>query len=103
MVEKPVSKTAELRDECVELERRPVDRAATGTDAAFQDRTIEAEEYAQEAVVAKEARVVEEIALKKVSDTHTETVSDTVRHTEVDVEDDRTGTARRDDGSISRK
>ena len=95
-VEEPVNETVELRDERVELERRPVNRAATGADAAFQDRTIEAEEYAEEAVVAKEARVVEEIGLKKVSDTHTETVSDTVRHTEVEVEDDRDGTVRRD-------
>lgn len=98
-VEEPVNETIELRDERVELERRPVNRAATGADAAFQDRTIEAEEYAEEAVVAKEARVVEEIGLKKVSDTHTETISDTVRHTEVEVEDDRDGAVRRDDAN----
>ena len=101
-VEEPVNETVELRDERVELERRPVDRAATGADAAFQDRTIEAEEYAEEAVVAKEARVVEEIALKKVSGTHTETIFDTVRHTEVEVEDDRDGTVRRDDANKPR-
>ncbi|WP_228461883.1 YsnF/AvaK domain-containing protein [Paracoccus liaowanqingii] len=93
-VEEPVSETVNLREERVELERRPVDRAVTGTEAAFQDRTIEAEEYAEEAVVSKEARVVEEIALRKVSDTHQETVSDTVRHTEVEVEDDRTAADR---------
>ncbi|WP_410219346.1 YsnF/AvaK domain-containing protein [Paracoccus sp. (in: a-proteobacteria)] len=89
-VETPVSETVELRDERVELERRPVDRAVTGTEAAFQDRTIEAEEYGEEAVVSKEARVVEEIGLRKVSESHQETVSDTVRHTEVEVDDDRT-------------
>lgn len=88
-VEEPVNETVNLREERVELERRPVDRAVTGTEAAFQDRTIEAEEYAEEAVVSKEARVVEEIGLRKVSDSHQETVSDTVRHTEVEVEDDR--------------
>lgn len=88
-VEEPVSETVNLREEHVELERRPVDRAATGTEAAFQDRTIEAEEFAEEAVVSKEARVVEEVSLRRTSDTHQETVSDTVRHTEVEVEDDR--------------
>lgn len=98
-VEEPVNETVELRDERVELERRPVNRAATGADAAFQDRTIEAEEYAEEAVVAKEARVVEEIGLKKVSGTHSQTISETVRHTEVEVEDDRDETVRRDDAS----
>ncbi len=99
-VEEPVNETVELRDERVELERRPVDRAATGADAAFQDRTIEAEEYAEEAVVAKEARVVEEIGLEKVSGTHAETISDTVCHTEVEVENDRDGS--RDDASKPR-
>lgn len=34
-VEEPVKETVELRDERVELERRPVDRVATGADAAF--------------------------------------------------------------------
>ncbi|MBM3606297.1 MAG: DUF2382 domain-containing protein [Alphaproteobacteria bacterium] len=89
-VEQPVSETVELHEERVELERRPVDRAVSGADTAFQDRTIEAEEYREEAVVAKEARVVEEIGLRKVSDSHQETISDTLRHTEVEVEDDRT-------------
>lgn len=53
-------------------------------------------------MVAKEARVVEEIGLKKVSDTNTETISDTVHHTEVEGEDDRDGTVRRDDANKSR-
>lgn len=87
-VEEPVSESIDLREERVELERRPVDREVTAADA-FQDRTIEAEEHREEAVVAKDARVVEEIGLRKTSDTHRETISDTVRHTEVEVEDDR--------------
>jgi stress response protein YsnF len=47
-------------------------------------------------VVDKQARVVEEVALRKQSDTHTDTVSDTVRRTDVEVdrEDDET-TSRR--------
>lgn len=88
-VEEPVSESVELRDERVELERRPVDRAAAVSED-FRDRTIEAEEHREEAVVAKDARVVEEIGLHKTSDSHRETVSDTVRHTEVEVDDDRT-------------
>lgn len=97
-VEEPVNESVDLREERVEIERRPVDRAVSGTDAAFQDRTLEAEEYREEAVVEKEARVVEEIGLRKTSDTHRETISDTVRRTEVEVEDEREGldTTRRD-------
>ncbi|WP_435170372.1 YsnF/AvaK domain-containing protein [Falsirhodobacter sp. 1013] len=87
-VEEPVSESVELREDHVELERRPVDRAAV-VDEDFRDRTIEAEEYREEAVVSKDARVVEEIGLRKTSDTHRETISDSVRHTEVEIDDDR--------------
>ena len=90
-VEEPVSESVDLREERVEIERRPVDRAISGADAAFQDRTLEAEEYREEAVVQKEARVVEEIGLRKTAETHRETISDTVRRTEVEIEDDRDG------------
>lgn len=93
-VEEPVSETVNLREDRVELERRPVDRAVTDVDTAFQDRTVEAEEYVEEAVVSKEARVVEEVSLRKTSDTRQETVTDSVRHTEVEIDDERSDTPR---------
>ena len=90
VVETPVEEEVSLREETVRLERSPVDRAvAGGSAAAFVDRTIEATETSEEAVVSKEARVTEEISLGKTVDTRTETIRDTVRHTEVEVEDDR--------------
>jgi len=73
----------------VSVERRPADRAVTGNEAAFQDRTIEATEKSDQAVVSKEARVKEELVVKKDVDQKTETVSDSVRRTEVKVEDER--------------
>lgn len=93
-VEEPVSETVNLREDRVELERRPVDRAVTDVDTAFQDRTVEAEEFVEEAVVSKEARVVEEVSLRKTSDTRQETVADSVRHTEVEIDDERSDTPR---------
>ena len=63
-----------------------------------QERVIEASERSEEAVVTKEARVVEEIGLRKEADTRTETVRDTVRRQEVEVEDDRTAAATRASG-----
>ena len=42
-------------------------------------------------MISKEARVVEEIGLRSESESRTETVSDTVRKTEVEVVDERTG------------
>ncbi len=89
VVEEPVNETVSLRDERVEIERRPVDRAFSGSADAFADRTIEAEAYREEAVVSKEARIVEEIGVRKTATERQETVRDTIRHTEVEIEDDR--------------
>jgi uncharacterized protein (TIGR02271 family) len=95
VVETPVQEQVTLRQEHVQVERRPVDRPLTGTEAAFGERTIEATERSEEAVIAKEARVKEEVSLRKTAEERTETVRDTVRHTEVEVDDDRkTGAAR---------
>jgi uncharacterized protein (TIGR02271 family) len=89
VVERPVQEQVNLREERVHVERRPADRPLSEGDAAFRDRTIEAEERSEEAVVSKEARVTEEVVVRKDVEERTETVSDTVRKTEVDVEDER--------------
>jgi uncharacterized protein (TIGR02271 family) len=103
VVETPVQEQVTLREERVQVERRPVDRPVTDADAAaFRDRTIEATETAEEAVVAKEARVVEEVVVRKTADERTETVSDTVRRTEVEVEDDRAAARGAADGTTPR-
>jgi hypothetical protein len=80
-----------LRSESVQVERKPVDRPVAAEDALFQDRVIEAEERAEEAVVAKDARVKEEITLRKTTDDRTQAIRDTVRHTQVEIEDERGG------------
>lgn len=88
--ETPVNETVRLREEHVNIERRPVDRALSGenlTGDAFQERTVEMTETAEEAVVAKEARVKEELVISKTSDEREEHIRDTVRHTEVDVDE----------------
>jgi uncharacterized protein (TIGR02271 family) len=91
VVETPVEEQVSLRQEHVDVQRRTVDRPVTAADEAlFAERTIEATESSEEAVVAKEARVVEEIAVRKTADAQVETVKDTVRRTEVDVDDGRT-------------
>lgn len=92
VVEEPVSETVRLEEERVEVDRRPVDRAVGAGDGdLFRERSIEAEEYREEAVVSKEARVVEEVGLRRTHDSHDETVSDTVRRTEVEIDDARGG------------
>ena len=85
VVETPVEEQVRLRDERVTVERRPVTdgRAVSGSDWA--DKTIEMTESAEEAVVSKTARVVEEIGIKKESTDRTETIRDTVRREEVEI------------------
>lgn len=94
-VETPVEEDVSLRKESVSVERRPATHSAdVGDEALFRDRTITAEEVDEEAVVAKEARVKEEVAVKKDAVEDTQTIRDTVRHTEVEVEDDRKDRSR---------
>jgi uncharacterized protein (TIGR02271 family) len=94
IVERPVEESIRLRSEHVHVERRPVDRAATEADLAnFKEGTIEMTETAESAVVSKDARVVEEIHLDKDVEEHEEVVRDTVRSTEVDI-DETTGDRR---------
>lgn len=89
-IETPVEEQVSLRQEHVEIDRRPVNRAPTPADEAlFAEKTIEAVEHSEEAVVSKEARVVEEVGIRKDATQRTETVSDKVRRTEVEVEDER--------------
>jgi len=89
VVETPVQEQVTLHEEHVTLERRPVNERVSGTDA-FRDQTIEARATAEEAVVGKEARVVQEIGIRKEATDRVETVRDTVRETKVNVQDTST-------------
>ncbi|MFC4166590.1 DUF2382 domain-containing protein [Teichococcus aestuarii] len=92
VVETQATEQVSLRDEHVNVERHAVDRPLTDADDAFRERTIEAVEHGEEAVVSKEARVVEEISLSKDASQRQETVHENLRRQEVEVEDDRSGT-----------
>lgn len=85
--ETPVRELVRLREERAVVERRPVDRAATSADlSSFKDGSIEIRETSEEAVVSKTARVVEEVVVGKDVEERTEEVEDTVRRTDVEVE-----------------
>ncbi len=87
IVEEPVEESIGLREEHVRVERHPVNRAVTDADvSAGSEQVIEVQEFAEEPVVAKEARVVEEVRVGKDVSERKETIRDTVRHTEVNVE-----------------
>ncbi|MDB4933125.1 MAG: uncharacterized protein JWP87_97 [Labilithrix sp.] len=85
--ELPVEEDVSLRTERIEVERRPVDRPiAEGDVDALADREIEVVATAEEAVVEKTAKIVEEVVVTKDVDTRTETIRETVRRTDVEVE-----------------
>jgi uncharacterized protein (TIGR02271 family) len=97
VTEQPVEESVRLREEKVTVERRPADRPATDADfAAAGKEVIEMTETAEEPVVNKRARVVEEVVAHKEVTEHTETVRGTERHTQVDVQrEPETATATR--------
>lgn len=86
VVETPVERQVSLHDERVVVERRPVTDGRPAGTVDFSDRTIEMTESSEEAVVSKTARVVEEISLHKEATDRVETVRDTVRREDVEIE-----------------
>jgi uncharacterized protein (TIGR02271 family) len=108
IVERPVEETVRLREERVTVDRNPVDRAATDADFSnFEERNIEMIERAEVPVVNKQSRVVEEVSLNKEVEEREETIRDTVRNTEVDIEninrDSRSDGDLTDDRDLSRR
>lgn len=86
VVETPVEEQVSLRDETVTVERRAASGGHTITDADFTEKTVEMSELDEEAVVGKTARVVEEVVLRKDVTDRVETVRDTVRREDVEIE-----------------
>jgi stress response protein YsnF len=87
--ERPVEETVRLREEKVAVEQQRVDRKLSPEEAekAFQQKTVELTETAEEAVISKEARVVGEVSLDKTVAEREETVQTTARRTDVKVEE----------------
>ena len=87
--EVPVHEQVRLRNERVNVERRAVDQPLSAAEGdAFRERTIDMTATGEEAVVGKNARVVEEVVVSKTAEEHVETIDDTVRKTEVDIDRD---------------
>jgi uncharacterized protein (TIGR02271 family) len=86
VVETPVEEQVTLRSERVTLDRRPVTDARPASAAEFTDKVIEMTETSEEAVVSKSAQVTEEISLHKEVTDREETVRDTVRREDVEIE-----------------
>jgi uncharacterized protein (TIGR02271 family) len=85
--ERPVEETIALREEHVRVDRTPVNRAVTDADLRRgEQQVLEVKEYTEEPVVSKTARVVEEVRVRKEASERNQTIRDTVRQTDVQVE-----------------
>lgn len=94
IVEEEAVEHVNLREEHVAVERVAVERPATEAD--LREENIELTERAEVPVVNKEARVVEEISLSKEVTEREETIRDTIRDTEIDIDNDNRTSERRD-------
>jgi uncharacterized protein (TIGR02271 family) len=86
ITERPVEANVTLHEEHAEVVRRAITDPAYVADIDWSDKAYEVTETAEEAVVSKTARVVEEVTLRKTGTDHVETVKDTVRRQQVEVE-----------------
>jgi uncharacterized protein (TIGR02271 family) len=89
--EVPAEAQVTLKQERLEVDRRPASRTMSDADVVagglLKRRVIEISEMREEPVITKEAFVREEIVIHKTVEERTETIHDTVRRTEVDVEE----------------
>ena len=94
VIETPVEETVNLHEEHITVDRQRVNQPVSDAAAAFQEKSFEVTETAEVPVVAKSARVVEEVVVGKTANDRVETVHDTVRRTDVEVEDLTTDTIK---------
>lgn len=86
VTEKPVEQQITLHEEHCEVARREVSDPKLARDIDWKDRTIEVTETSEQPVVTKTARVAEEVVIRKRGSDHVETIRDTVRRQQLEVE-----------------
>ena len=86
VTEKPVEQQVTLHEEHYEVARREVTDPRLAKDIDWKDRTIEVTETSEQPVVTKTAHVAEEVVIRKRGSDHVETVRDTVRRQQLEVE-----------------
>ncbi len=86
VTEREASADITLHEEHADVLRRAVTDPKYIGDIDWADRTIEVVETAEQALVSKTARVVEEVSLKKIGSDHVETVHDKIRRQQVEIE-----------------
>lgn len=91
VIEDDVEGSVELEEQRATIRRRAVDRPVQDGDGkAFEESSVEVQQFSEEPVVEKQTRVTGEVDVDAERTARTETVSDSVRRTEVEVEGDAT-------------
>ena len=87
---RPVEESVDLEQERVKVSRRPVQRDASEEELiSAENRSVELPEMAEEAVVEKRAKVVEEVSVETERERRTEAIRDDLRSTEIEVEHEK--------------
>jgi stress response protein YsnF len=88
IIETPVSESITLKEEQVHVTREAIDRPATTADfETFKEGKTVLIETKEVPVISKIATVVEEVSVRKEVGERKEVIKETVRKTEVDIED----------------
>jgi len=87
VTEREVTQNVTLRDETIKVNRRPINREVKITDDLFKARSFELAEVDEIAKVSKTARVVEEVYLGKEVVNKIETIKETLRRQDVQIEE----------------
>jgi uncharacterized protein (TIGR02271 family) len=86
VTEKPVEASVTLHEEHAQVVRRAITDPSYVQDIDWSDTTVEVLETAEQAVVSKSSHIAEEVVVGKTGSDRVETVHDTVRRQQVEVE-----------------
>jgi uncharacterized protein (TIGR02271 family) len=87
LTEHEVKQDVRLKDETIRVQRRPVNRSVAINPDLFKERSFEMVEIDEIAKVSKTARVVEEVSLGKEVAEKVETIKETLRRQDVQIEE----------------
>lgn len=82
----PVSENVSLHEQHAEIFRRPVNETGSLDQVDWSEKTVEVEETHEQPVVNKTAQIIEEVVLRKEASDRVETINDSVRRQEVDID-----------------
>lgn len=95
--ERPVTETIELEKERIDVRREPANEPLSAREAegAFEEGEVVVTAKSEEPVVEKQARVVERVNVAKEAERRTETIEETERRRDIEVEREPDTTRKR--------